>query len=704
MGDLRRNRQRVPRGCRYGSSVLALALLAQGCATVPDRERAPAEEGLEDPAGPADTARVDESPPRGGSGADADPGVEILEGTGNFIRTRRVSLPAVTRTADGDIDLNFVETDVRVVIDAVLGEMLDTNYVLDQGVEGSITLQSNRSLGEAEVLAALEESLRMINLAMVRSDDTIHIVQTRDAPRRITSIRRPLPASVNLPGFGVVAVSLEYTTPEEMAKVLQPFAPEGAILSVDDSRNLILLGGTARELASLQDLIGAFDVDWIKGMSFALFTLDNVDPESMLDELESVFSDASTPIRNVVKFVPITRLNTLLAISHNREYLARVEEWVERLDKSGQTSGRKIYVYRIQNGKAETISDSLNEIFGSAVGRGPQPGGVGLPVPAGPNQPGLLVNGDPLSAQQLKIVPNTDDNSLLILATPEEYGVIQSALEQIDQLPVQVLIEATLAEVTLTNNLRYGVNWFLESGSNSYTFSSAEDGSVSPSLPGFSYLYTGSDSNSAVLNALSSITDVKVISSPKLMVLNNQTATLQVGDQVPVAVQSSQGTGDSNAPLVNTIQFRDTGVILDITPRINEGGLIILDINQEFSEVAETVSSGIDSPTIQQRRIASTIAVKNGESVALGGLIRETSTVSKSGLPLLMNIPFLGNVFSTSTDVARRTELIILITPRVLRDPRDSVLIVDSLMRDFRNLDESSPGNDSDEGLRRLQD
>ena len=292
----------------------------------------------------------------------------------------------------------------------------------------------------------------------------------------------------------------------------------------------------------------------------------------------------------------------------------------------------------------------------------------------------------------------------MILATPEEYGVIQSALEQIDQSPVQVMIEATLAEVTLTNNLRYGVNWFLERGSNSYTFSSAEDGSVSPSLPGFSYLYTGSDSNSAVLNALSSITDVKVISSPKLMVLNNQTATLQVGDQVPVAVQSSQGTGDSNAPLVNTIQFRDTGVILDITPRINEGGLIILDINQEFSEVAETVSSGIDSPTIQQRRIASTIAVKNGESIALGGLIRETSTVSKSGLPVLMNIPVLGNVFSTSTDVARRTELIILITPRVLRDPRDSVLIVDSLMRDFRNLDESSARDDSDEGLRRLQE
>ncbi len=613
--------------------------------------------------------------------------IERIEGTGRFVLPGRSTIPAVSKDASGDIDLNFVDTNVRLVVDAVLGEMLNQKYVIDPGAEGVITLQSNRSLGESEVLYALEESLRMVNLAMVRSGDTLHIMQVRDAPRKITSIRKPLPPSANLPGFGVVAISLKYTTPAEIAKVLQPFAPQGAILSIDDSRNLILLGGTAQELSKLQELIRTFDVDWMKGMSFSLFTLQNVDVESMQNELESVFSDSATPIHSVVKFVPITRLNILLAISHSDEYLRRVEEWVIRLDKGGQTSGRKIYVYHIQNGKADTISSSLSQIFSTDSGaRNQSQSSTNQQLQRTGNGLREITGGDSFGSQRLKIVPNVEDNSLLILATPEEYGVIEAALKQIDLPPNQVLIEATLAEVTLNTDLKYGVNWFLESGTNEFTFSSATDGSIAPTQPGFSFLHTGSSNKTAVLNALSSITDVDVVSSPKLMVLNNQTATLQVGDQVPVAVQSSQGTGDSNAPLVNTIQFRDTGVILSITPHINDGGLIILDVTQEVSEVAETRSSGIDSPTIQQRRISSTIAVQNGETVALGGLIRESTTVSNSGLPLLKDIPVIGKVFSTDSNVKRRTELIILITPRVMRNAYESRRVVDSLLEEFENL------------------
>lgn len=617
--------------------------------------------------------------------------VEYITGTGEFINTSRRSLPPISREKDGTIDLNFLDADVRMVVDAVLTEMLSQEYILDPAVKGRITLQSNRSLGRTEVLIALEESLRLVNVAMVKSGEIYHVMPLQDAPRKISSIRRPSPASVNLPGFGVEAISLQYVTPTEMAKILQSFAPQGSILKVDDARNLMLLAGTAKELATLQDLIHTFDVNWLKGMTFALFALENVEAKTLQGELSKVFDDASTPIKGMVKFIPMSRLNSLLAISHSREYLRQVESWIKRLDKGGQSEGRKIYVYHVQNGKAETIANSLNQIFGGGTGSNMSGNAAGE---SGSSQniqrPYSGMNssrqtGNPLDKQQLKIVPNVDDNSLLIFATPEEYGVISNALKQMDNPPRQVLIEATLAEVTLNDDLKYGVNWFLESGSNSFTFSSASSGSVSPSFPGFSYVYSGSD-KSAVLNALSSVTDVNVVSSPKLMVLNNQTATLQVGDQVPVAVQSSQSTGGENAPLVNTIEFRDTGVILNITPHINEGGLVLLEVAQEVSEVAETKSSGIDSPTIQTRKIETMVAAQNGETIALGGLIRETSSQSNSGVPLLKDIPLLGKAFSTTSDVKRRTELIVLLTPRVVTNAYETRDVINSLKGEFRNL------------------
>lgn len=613
--------------------------------------------------------------------------VEYIDGHGRFLASERESsLPKISKDTEGDIDLNFLGTDVRLVIDAVLKEMLDKQYILESGVKGDITLQSNRSLSEVDVLVALEEALRLIKVAMVVSNGVYHIMPTEQAPRKIASIRRPVPASINRPGFGVQAVSLSYTSPSEMVKVLEPFAAQGSILSVDNSRNLLILAGTAKELATLQELVYTFDVDWMKGMSFALFTLDNVDVKTIQLELAKIFNDASTPIKDLIKFVPISRLNSLLAISHNREYLQKVEAWVHRLDMGGQTSGRKIYIYAVQNGKAEAMGEALNQLFGHTdIAAGQQGTAVTSQASYNSNRAGTN-NKDILQTGQLKIVPNNEDNSLLMLATPEEYGVIAAALKQMDNPARQVLIEATLAEVTLNDELKYGINWFLESGSNEFTFSTASNGGVASSFPGFSYFNSGSGSNVAVLNALDSITDVNVVSSPKLMVMNNQTASLQVGDEVPVAVQSAQGTLGDSSPLVNTIEFRDTGVILEITPHINEGGLIVLEVSQEVSEVSETKSSGIDSPTIQQRKINSTIAVQNGETVALGGLIRETSTDARTGIPLLMKIPLLGNAFSSTSIVTRRTELLVLITPRVINNTYESSLALESLKSEFKRL------------------
>jgi general secretion pathway protein D len=297
-------------------------------------------------------------------------------------------------------------------------------------------------------------------------------------------------------------------------------------------------------------------------------------------------------------------------------------------------------------------------------------------------------------------VADQRNNALLIHATSAEYSTILSALKKLDIVPLQVMIEATIAEVTLNDALKYGVEWFFSVGNNNFVFSTREFSASNPGpsqllgvFPSFSYVLAASNTK-VILSALSQITDVKVVSSPQLMVLDNETARLQVGDQVPVAVRTSVSTETSDtAPIVAEIEYRDTGVILDIIPRVNASGLVVLDIVQEVSDVAQTVVSSntttvaqATTPTISQRRISSTVAINSGETVALGGLIRDGNNKTVTGIPVLSEIPILGNLFKTTTDTERRTELLVLLTPRVIHDRNDARVATDDLRERMRKL------------------
>jgi general secretion pathway protein D len=434
--------------------------------------------------------------------------------------------------------------------------------------------------------------------------------------------------------------------------------------------------------------------------------------------------------------VPLTRLNTILVITPQPRYLQSVETWIKRLDIGGTSAGRRIYVYDVQNGRAEDLARSLNKIlslstsgdegaqsqpgFGTSVGPsgygsgfgsglnsspasslgstgGYSPSSMGgsggstfgsLASPAQSALPPSSFGSSGNSAKQgdLRIVANNDSNSLLVLATPAEFSVIEVALLRLDTPSRQVLIEASLAEVTLTDELRYGVQWNYNGKKGPVTLSDSANGKISQKFPGLSYLFTGSTDISAVLNALESVTKVRVISSPKLVTLNNHTAQLQVGDEVPVTTQSAISVGTAGAPIVNSVQLRDTGVILQVTPRVNKNGLVQLDISQEVSNSIPTTTSSIDSPTIQQRKLSSTVVVKNGDTVALGGLITENITKAKSGVPYLAKIPVLGAIFRDTNNTSTRTELILLITPRVMRDDNEFQDVMDDLRLQFQSL------------------
>ena len=439
------------------------------------------------------------------------------------------------------------------------------------------------------------------------------------------------------------------------------------------------------------------------------------------------------------------RLNGILAISAQPQYLDDVRRWVEVLDREGESAQRRIFVYRVQNGRSSDLAGTLIRAFGG--GGAPQtavdasgPGGLSTtgstPTGARPSGSAATQAGDilpgfvdrsssgssqsggqfggsaPATTAQSSmsgalsgtaqldlggpagsptITSDDVNNAVVVFGTPREYAVVEDALRMLDILPVQVLIEAAITEVALNDNLKYGVQFKLGSGSEQASLSQGSSAKPTRAFPGFSYFYTNGTDITATLNALSELTNINVVSAPKLMVLNNQTAALQVGDQVPIVTASAVSTQQVGAPIVNSVEYRDTGVILKVTPRVNGSGSVLLDISQEVSDVAETGSSKIDSPTIQQRKIATSIVVQDGQTIALGGLIRDTRTNLKTGLPIVSRIPVIGALFGDHETKVRRTELLVLLTPRVVRSAVDAEAITAELRAKIRSIQPPAP-------------
>lgn len=599
--------------------------------------------------------------------------------------------------------LAFVDADVRRVVDAVLGAMLEADYSLDPSVEGNVTLRTRSPVPRESLLPLLETALRSVGAVIYREGDAYRVV-----PREGARARAPLAAgeAARAPGFATEIVEIRNGNAAQVAKLVEQFLGEGVVAGVDAARNQLLIAGTAEERQAALALIARFDVDSLAGMTFELFRLENVDAETLAAELERIFQPPFDIIGSRVRLVPLPRLRALLAVAGSRADIERIEPWVRRLD-AGASGKRRLYSYPVQNGRARDLARALQQVLGSGGGDAAIPAAPPAPVPI----PGLTAADEPDAVESRtaaplrppppvalvepagtlptgpRIVPSEENNSLLIYANGEEYEFIREALDKLDQPVAQVLIEATLAEVTLNESFRFGVNFAATRGAVDVASSATASGVPAALFPGFSLSVIGSSAQ-AVLNSLQARTQVRVLSAPKLIVLNNQTATLQVGDQVPVVIQQAQSVAAPGAPIVNTIELRDTGVILRVTPRVNDSGTVILDIAQEVSDVAQTTSSGINSPTIQQRRIASTVSTKSGQMIALGGLIRETVARSRSGVPLLSQIPIVGGLFGSQGTSGGRTELIILLTPTVIRSPAEVGGVVDAVIE---GLDRTRP-------------
>lgn len=575
--------------------------------------------------------------------------------------------------------------DVREVIKAILGDYLNLNYSIDPSVQGQVSIQTSKPLARDALLSALEQSLRQNGLGITRANDLFRVGPIAEVSRQgglQPANRQP----GGQPGFGTTIAQLRYVGVNEMRRMIEPIFPAGSIVHADQTRNFLVLSGTEQERAMMLENVALFDVDWLSGMSFALFTPKNVDVKVLTQELEGVVGGKESPLAGLVRFVPIQRLNAVLVISPQPEYLEELKAWVERLDRTGDGADMRIYVYPVQNGRATDIAAVLTRVLGASKPNrtaGASPGdGDGRPaaISAAPFDAGDGTGGG-ISIRGMGDISITSDeinNALVVLATPRDWRVIETALRQLDTAPLQVLLEAVVAEVTLTDELRYGVQYYMKRGHNEVLRTASASKSIAATLPGFAYTFK-TNNIQVILDALSDVTTVNVVSSPQVMVLNNQSASLQVGDEVPIATQQSVNTTAAGAPVINSIQYKNTGVILKVTPRVNQGGVVMMDIAQEVSDVTNTVSSSLDSPTIQQRKLSTTIAGRDGETIALGGLIKDSRTRENSGIPLLKDIPFLGALFGSTSNSATRTELLVLMTPHVVDNLERARAVTDEL-------------------------
>lgn len=629
--------------------------------------------------------------------------IQYFEGTGLFVDRKKK--PSAGAAAAGDVTLDFADADVRDVVRTVFGEILKQPYTIDPRVAGRITLKTGQPIAQGAVVTALEVALKVIGAAIVPTDGIYNVIPMTEAKRHGTQ----LAYDEDPPGYGIEIISLRFVNANEMQRVLEPLAPQGGIVRIDTQRNLIFLAGTEPERAGMRDTIAMFDADYLKGMSFALIKPAHVDVGTLAEELSKIFDSETSPIAGLVRIIPISRINSLLVVTSRATYLHQVGQWVMRLDVPPAMSGRRLYYYRVQNARAADIARTLGSLFSHAtVAAGATQTGQ---APANPS-PALTAGGsigsfNPVSypSQQMAMQPpppmgagpqNTNgsiegpqivtdeaNNALIIRADAGEYGSIEKIIRAMDVVPDQVLVEATIVEVTLNDQLQYGVDWYLKSGKQTYELTQA--GKVAALFPGFSFTYLVPNVEVAV-NALSSVTNVTVLSSPKLLTLDNKTASLEVGDEVPIITRTAISNTDPDAPIVASVEQRSTGVLLSVTPRIGNSGMVFLEISQEISDVIPTTTSKIDSPTIQERRIQGSVAIKDGETVALGGLIRHSHNKGNSGIPFLKDIPILGYLARTDTDNRDRTELLVFLTPRIVRTPKAARAMTDDIISNLSEV------------------
>jgi general secretion pathway protein D len=700
---------------------LALLLLAgTGCAAQPHSSTAAAGTPPARPQGAAYSPRV--NGPVGG-------GLVAARPRAAFSGPAALSLAAPPATpSQSDVRLAFDGTDIRTVIDQILGNILHQNYTIDPGVTGTATLRSVTPLARADLLPTLQTLLAADHAVLLRQNGIFRVMPQAEA--EISSVMAGDAAT-----GGAAVISLRYADPLELTIALKPFVANSGRIVAEETENAVIVEGDPATRLALTSLVKAFDVDALAGQSYEIFPVGAGNAKDFAAAFSAALArSGGTPTdagsyqtkEPAVSVVPLERINAVLVIAKNESLIFDAQRVYAVLNQESDETVRGWHVYYLQNGRANDAAYVLQQAFtpddvtaqptpaapglqpagfngqdgnsdsgstgigGILGGAGQSGGSTGAAAGTDENADASLgpLSGGPGTANPdaMRIIPDMENNSLLVYGTEAEDDQVNAMLEKIDISPVEVRIDATIAEVDLNDALQYGTQFFFKSGGINAVLSNGTTSSLTTNFPGFVLSGDGADAAPLAISALQAVTTVHVLSSPELLVLDGQAGSLQVGNDVPYLSQTSQSTTSAGAPVVNSIDYRETGVILQVTPHVGNDGEVTLDVAQEVSGVqAGVTTAGINSPTFSERALTSRIAVADGQTVGLAGLISDSNAQTNSGIPFLKNIPLIGDLAGSQNNTRTRTELLVLITPHVIRTQNDA----DALTADLR---EALPG------------
>jgi general secretion pathway protein D len=610
-----------------------------------------------------------------------------------------------------------------------MAEIMKINYLVDPRVKGTVNIHTTGQLPGEEVFPIFQSILRLNGATAVKKDGLYEIVPLSDAKKTYvpptTTRGGAKPASEEK--YTIQIVSLKYIPATEASRLIKPFLSDGADIVEHPPHNILIISDVASNIKKSLDILALFDIDIFTDMRVRIYPILNADVTEVAKEMERIFSSFEVSTKSArgvgITFTPIARINSLLVVSSIPNIFEKVEGWLRELDKiPGEGSKLSVFVYYVQNAKAKDLAEVLKEVFvkgkekktekagatGEATPRGARP----APTPATPPVPAKEEAGG-VPEGEIGIVVDETTNSLIIKAFHRDYRAILETIKKLDIYPKQVLIEVFLAEVTLDEANKFGIEWakFTSSKVTDSQAQGAVAGQQPPALPfdaalpqGIFFRYAIVELGgrlSAAINLAASQDRLKVISSPHIIASNNKEAKIQVGSSQPIltstysygsAATSGTVVTPSTAPatgvIEGSIEYKDIGIIVSVTPRISDGGLVSMEISVENSTVnASAIPLGnLQNVPVFGKKTAKTIlSVMEGQTIVIGGLIADSKEKITSGIPLLSKIPILGALFGFQTYEKKRDELILLMTPHIISDQSKS----DDVTREFKEKVES---------------
>jgi len=608
---------------------------------------------------------------------------------------------------------NFDNADLYEVI-RVMGEVLKINYIIDPRVKGVVNIHTSGQISSESVFPIFQSILRLNGATAVKKDDVYEIVPFSEGKKST-----PLPSPTREPGkqpsedkYTIQIVSVKYIPVAEVSKMIKPFLSDGADIVEYPPGNIVIIGDIASNVKKSLDIIALFDIDIFTNLRVRIYPILNADVAEIAKEMERIFSSFEVSTKSGrgvgITFTPIPRINSLLVVSSIPNIFEKVEGWLRELDRiPGEASKFGIFVYYVQNAKAKDLADVLKELVKAkkpeakekavTPGQPPRepPRGVKpsttapAPVEAPAEEGGAAPTGE------MTIVVDETNNALVIRAFYRDYRSILETIKKLDIYPRQVLIEVLMAEVSLDESNKFGIEWGRyithTSGPNAQGFvlnAQPPDNPFTEALAkGTSFRYSIVELGGhvmAAINAAASEDRLKIISSPHILASNNKEAKIQIGKAQPILTNTytTAAAGTTTGVVEGTIEYKDIGVILLVTPRISDGGLVSMEVSIENSDVSFTsLGSYKDTIPVFKKRTAKTIlSIMEGQTIVIGGLIEDTKETIKSGIPLLSKIPLLGALFGYQTYMKKKTELLVLLTPHVITNLEQS----NAVTREFR--------------------